>query len=135
MQTNEDHYGMRRKSFKSYGFLRCFFLTRTIRGGYIHDNGNFLEGDVMKYLARISVGLAGILAMFGINAFTAFATPQKMPTTTVTNVTPLYLELGANVSDSQRTQTNALLTFHYSHGSHGSHYSHASHASHYSRYR
>jgi hypothetical protein len=83
----------------------------------------------MKYLARILAGLASILAVLGFNALTAFATPQKMPTTTVTNVTPLYLKLGASVTDSQRNQENSVLTQHYSHGSHSSHYSHASHYS------
>jgi hypothetical protein len=74
--------------------------------------------------------LGGALLMVGINVPAAWPAPQKMISAeAVTSTTPLYLKMGANVTDSQKASEGPVVARHSSHASHASHESHYSHYS------
>ncbi len=80
-----------------------------------------------KLKSKIASGVAGLIALVGINAGNAQAAAPQTPT----DKAPLVLEHGSALHAGANASRGEL-NEHYSHGSHGSHESHASHYS--SRY-
>jgi hypothetical protein len=85
-----------------------------------------------KLFQKLAVGAVGILALIGVKTQTASASVNfDKHLETLNSDTPLYLELGADISP-QQLKMNDILSWHTSHFSHESHGSHESHSSHYS---